>query len=69
MEVSNFLNIGLQKGDGLLLKYDTGEIMHGNYRGEYDSSRLTFSFYNSVKDKIETISIKKLDNLDITSRV
>ena len=68
MEISSFLNMNLQKGDGLLLKYYTGEVLQGNYRGDYDPNEISFSFFNQSTGEIQTVAIQRLLNLDVTSR-
>jgi hypothetical protein len=67
MKIIDFLNLKLQKGEGLSLRYDTGETFAGNYRGEFDQTQMTFSFYNISKEVIQIIEIQRIQNLDFTS--
>ena len=66
MTINEFKEKNLQKGDGLLLKYKNGTCLQGNYRGEFDLSEMTFSFYNTTTEEIQTIKIPELEGFDWT---
>ena len=64
MIIYKFQQCKLQNGDGIFGKYKTGGFYQGNYRGELDLTKGTFSLFNFSKDKTETIRIEELESLD-----
>jgi|GEM_PF-5270592 len=68
MTINDFKDKNLQKGDGLLLRFKNGVNLQGNYRGAFNLSEMTFSFYNTSTEKIQTIKIPELEGFDWTSR-
>lgn len=64
MIIYEFQQRKLQNGDGIFGKYKTGGFYEGNYRGELDLTKGTFSLFNISKDKIQTIRIEELESLD-----
>ena len=68
MDISNFLNMNLQKGDGLSLKFENGEIIKGYYMDEFNQHEMSFSFFNPSIEEVQTIKIQQLQNLDVISK-
>ena len=68
MTLNDFKDKNVQKGDGLMLRFLNDQKLNGNYRGDLDSTEMTFSFYNTSTEKIQTIKIAELEGFDWSSR-